>query len=176
MAYALSRRRANNYAAPFLQSEPIAAAFESRHAQHTMDRLHLDAKLSIAHTSIAAWNALMRADPVFGRYAISDIGRSAFLSAFTVEANGMWTVGCKLHRVGGPARTYSDGTKVWYEYGQRHRIGGPARTYAGGSLEWWERDQLHRVDGPACIYANGSKEWYKRGKWHRIGYRTFNRR
>ena len=142
-----------------------------------MDRLHLDAKLSIARTSIAAWNALMRADPIFGRYALSEQGRSMFLVAFTVIEKGEWRVAGKLHRVdipgipgsGGPARVIAGGTEEWYERGKLHRIGGPAITNANGSEMWYEYNKLHRIDGPACIYPDGSKDWYERGKLHRIG-------
>ena len=101
--------------------------------------LHLDAKLSIARTSIAAWNALMRADPIFGRYALTDQGRSAFLAAFTVVKDGEWRVAGWLHRVGGPAITYANGDRGWYGYGQLHRIGGPAVIYPDGFDEWYER-------------------------------------
>ena len=133
------------------------------------DILHFDAKLSIARTSIAAWNALMCADPTFGRYALTDQGQSAFLAALTVVEDGKWAVGGKLHRIDGPAHIDADGTKMWYERNQRHRIGGPAVTYAAGSKLWFEHNQLHRIDGPAVTYANGTKMWYIRDELHRIG-------
>ena len=155
---------------PFLRSEPVADTFDSHQPTLTMGRLHLDAKLSIAHTSIATWNALMRADPIFGRYALSDTGRSDFLSAFTVVENGKWRVGCQLHRIGGPARVCISGTEVWYIHGKLHRIGGPARTWSYGAEEWFEHGELHRIDGPARTWRfSSAEEWYYRGQLHRIG-------
>ena len=54
--------------------------------------LPICAKTAVACTSIAAWNALMRADPEFGRYALSGVGRSAFEIAFTVVDGRHMTV------------------------------------------------------------------------------------
>ena len=42
----------------------------------------------------------------------------------------------KLHRVEGPAVTYTNGDKSWWLNGCRHRIGGPAVEWAN-TTEWW---------------------------------------
>ena len=42
----------------------------------------------------------------------------------------------KLHRVEGPAVTYTNGDKSWWLNGYRHRIGGPAVEWAN-TTEWW---------------------------------------
>ena len=42
-----------------------------------------------------------------------------------------------LHREGGPAIIYKDGTKIWYKYGKLHREDGAAVIYPNGETEWW---------------------------------------
>ena len=64
------------------------------------------------------------------------------------------------HRENGPAVEYADGTKIWYQNGQRHRIDGPAIEWRDGDKRWFQNGQRHRTDGPAVMYANGSKAWY----------------
>ena len=64
-----------------------------------------------------------------------------------------------LHRDGGPAVEWADGTRYWYQNGQRHRTDGPAVEYADGSKLWYQNGQLHRTDGPAVEHADGSKAW-----------------
>ena len=72
---------------------------------------------------------------------------------------------CKiLHRENGPAIEYADGTKSWYQNGDRHRTDGPAIERSNGSKEWYQNGQLHRTDGPAIEYADGTKEWCVNGK------------
>lgn len=46
---------------------------------------------------------------------------------------------CKvLHRENDPAVQYADdGTKCWFQNGQRHRTDGPALVYADGTKEWF---------------------------------------
>ena len=106
----------------------------------------------------------MRADPIFGRYALTDAGRSTFLTAFTTVKDNTWQVAGKLHRIGGPAIIRADGGgEEWWERGQRHRISGPARVYAGGGEVWYDHGDIHRVGGPAVIYADGTRVWYVRG-------------
>jgi len=58
----------------------------------------------------------------------------------------------------------SNGSKLWYQNGERHRTDGPAIEYADGTKCWWLNDKLHRTDGPALEYADGSKYWYLNGK------------
>lgn len=42
-----------------------------------------------------------------------------------------------IHRDGGPAIIYSDGTEEWFQHGKIHRDDGPAVIYASGDTEWW---------------------------------------
>ena len=42
-----------------------------------------------------------------------------------------------LHRIGGPALEYSDGTRWWFKHGKLHRIDGPAVEHSDGSVEFW---------------------------------------
>ena len=55
----------------------------------------------------------------------------------------------ELHREGGPAIEYVDGTKEWWKDGKRHRVDGPAIEYRDGSKRWYRDGELHREDGPA---------------------------
>ena len=62
----------------------------------------------------------------------------------------------------------------WYRnvMGQLHRIGGPAIEYTNGSKEWWQNGQRHRIDGPAIEWRNGVRFWYINGK--RLTKAAFN--
>jgi len=71
-----------------------------------------------------------------------------------------WRINGTLHRIGGPAVIWADGTKFWYVNGIRHRVGGPAVEYLGGNRHWFHYGERHRIDGPAIIQANGQKFWY----------------
>jgi hypothetical protein len=54
------------------------------------------------------------------------------------EGNERWfNMSGRLHREGGPAVTFADGSQFWYKNGQPHRIGGPAIIYADGGEEYW---------------------------------------
>ena len=70
----------------------------------------------------------------------------------------------QLHRVHGPAVEYLDGSKFWYQNGQRHRIDGPAVEYTNGGREWWQNGERHRLDGPAVEYLDGYRAWYANGR------------
>ena len=48
--------------------------------------------------------------------------------------------------------------------GQLHRIGGPAIEYTNGSKEWYQYGLRHRIDGPAIEWRNGVRFWYINGK------------
>jgi hypothetical protein len=74
-----------------------------------------------------------------------------------------WFKNNKLHRDGGPAAVYTDGTKHWFQNGKHHRIDGPAIERANGDKFWYQNGKHHRIDGPACEYANGGKYWYIEG-------------
>ena len=56
--------------------------------------------------------------------------------------------------------------------GQLHRIGGPAIEYTNGSKEWLQNGQRHRIDGPAIEWCNGVRFWYINGK--RLTNAAFN--
>lgn len=58
-----------------------------------------------------------------------------------------------------------DGTIRWYnENGELHREGGPAVEYTNGTKIWYINGKLHREDGPAIEFTNGVKFWYLNGK------------
>jgi hypothetical protein len=56
------------------------------------------------------------------------------------------------------------GDKFWYLHGKLHREGGPAVEYTDGTKKWFLHNRLHREDGPAIEYANGTKFWYLHSK------------
>ena len=58
----------------------------------------------------------------------------------------------------------TNGTKHWYQNGERHRINGPAIEYPNGSKHWYQNGQHHRIDGPAIELPDGTKRWYLNGK------------
>jgi hypothetical protein len=72
-----------------------------------------------------------------------------------------------LHREGGPATKYHDGSEEWFFKGLLHRVDGPAVEYHSRSKEWWIFGNLHREDGPAIERADGRKEWWFDGLRHR---------
>ena len=41
-----------------------------------------------------------------------------------------------------------------------HREGGPAVQYSNGTKKWVIDGKLHREDGPAIEWFDGTKEWY----------------
>jgi len=75
-----------------------------------------------------------------------------------------WYFEGKLHREGGPAVEWSDGTKEWWKNGEHHREDGPAIEYSCGKKYWYKDGKLHREDGPAAELANGKKYWFLEGK------------
>ena len=57
-----------------------------------------------------------------------------------------------------------DGTVRYYNSeGQLHRLDGPAREWSNGSKEWFQNGKCHRLDGPAREWRNGDKEWWVEG-------------
>ena len=52
----------------------------------------------------------------------------------------------------------------WWKNGRLHRLGGPAVIWADGSQEWYVCGQRHRIDGPAVIWIDGTQEWFVRGQ------------
>jgi hypothetical protein len=75
----------------------------------------------------------------------------------------VWYQHGQVHRVGGPAAIWTDGTQYWRLHDQLHRADGPAIIYTNGHQRWYQHDQLHRADGPALIYPDGSSAWYVQG-------------
>ena len=68
-----------------------------------------------------------------------------------------------IHRINGPAIIDLD-YEAWVYNDKYHRIGGPARTWSDdGSQEYYEYGTLHRIDGPAIIRGNGFMAWYENG-------------
>ena len=58
------------------------------------------------------------------------------------------------------------GTTRWYKDAKckiLHRENGPAIEYADGSKSWWQNGQRHRADGPAIEWASGRKDWFING-------------
>ena len=57
------------------------------------------------------------------------------------------------------------GTRRYYNgAGVLHRNGGPAIEYFDGSKRWYQNNRLHRTDGPAAVVdSNGHVEWYING-------------
>ena len=52
----------------------------------------------------------------------------------------------KIHREGGSAFGYVNGSKYWYYNGKRHREGGPAVEYIDGYKEWWIDGKLRKTE------------------------------
>lgn len=73
----------------------------------------------------------------------------------------------ELHREGGPAACYKDGSKWWYRNNELHREDGPAVEHPDGTKEWFLNGELHREGGPAVEWANGDRSWYQHGVRHR---------
>ncbi len=58
-----------------------------------------------------------------------------------------------------------DGTIEWCdEEGGLHRTGGPACVYVNGTEKWYREGKRHRDDGPAAIYPDGRKVWFIEGE------------
>lgn len=90
-------------------------------------------------------------------------GPAVTWSAGTTE----WYAMGNRHREDGPAFEMPDGHKEWWVRGRKHRDNAPAIEKPNGSTEWWVNDRLHREDGPAIEDADGHKEWWVNGKHHR---------
>ena len=69
--------------------------------------------------------------------------------------------------------------KYYYKQGTNilHRIGGPAIEWKQGSTEWYQNGKRHRLDGPAYEggggFNNGHKRWYINGK--KLSEEEFNK-
>lgn len=60
----------------------------------------------------------------------------------------------KLHRDGGPAMIYNNGTEIWYQHGKRHRINGPAVSIPLTQADPYDRNE-YWLDGKQY----GKWEW-----------------
>jgi len=76
----------------------------------------------------------------------------------------LWYRNGNIHREGGPAVIYLNGTKEWYQNGLRHREGGPAIERADGVKAWYQNGLRHREDGPARELPDGRKRWWINGE------------
>ena len=79
-----------------------------------------------------------------------------------------WCQNGLRHRTDGPAIEYASGKKEWYQNGLRHRTDGPAMTHPDGTSVWYQNGRLHRENGPACVWSDGGTEWWQNGQRHRI--------
>jgi hypothetical protein len=64
--------------------------------------------------------------------------------------------------------------EYWYLNGELHREGGPAVIWEDGSQEWWVNGKIHREDGPAYIGSSGYQEWWVNDK--KLTEEEFNNR
>lgn len=79
------------------------------------------------------------------------------------------------HRDDGPAITYLNGDRFWYQNGKLYRKVGPSIEYANGFKYWYQNEEYHREDGPAIEGLNGENHFYIKGRhytekdyWERI--------
>jgi len=63
-----------------------------------------------------------------------------------------------LHRINGPAISYTNGNKEYLQFGKRHRVDGPALQWSDHK-EYWEFGELHRIDGPAIQDIDYTEYW-----------------
>lgn len=92
---------------------------------------------------------------------VADEGKAVLFVAGDVRRL-KYTVKDMLHRVGRPAEVSAEARyRVWAEYGMLHREGGPAVEYTNGSRYWYNYDKLHRLGGPAIEAANGDRYWFE---------------
>lgn len=63
-----------------------------------------------------------------------------------------------------PPKTSQDGVKRWFdEKGVLHREGGPAIVWPDGTQMWFKNGKRHRENGPAVEYPSGNVGWYLDG-------------
>jgi hypothetical protein len=72
----------------------------------------------------------------------------------------------KLHRVGGPAIEYFNGTKAYYIDDILHRVDGPAIESPNGEKEYYQYGKLHNLKGPAYVNSNGTCQYYINGVFY----------
>jgi hypothetical protein len=58
-----------------------------------------------------------------------------------------------------------NGLREWYDADELlHRDGGSAVEWGDGTLEWFCHGLPHRDDGPAIVYDNGVEQWFRHGE------------
>jgi hypothetical protein len=58
------------------------------------------------------------------------------------------------------------GTKLWHDSkGNYHRLDGPAKIWTNGTRFWYVNGERHRLDGPAVEWHKGKLSWYLNGVW-----------
>lgn len=96
-------------------------------------------------------------------------------------------VGSTLHRIGGPAVIFNDGSHVWYQEGVLHNDDGPAvcsytpknddesgllrwrMPHPMATFMWYMHGQCHRIDGPGYVIAYILDEYDNHdGKWKHL--------
>lgn len=61
------------------------------------------------------------------------------------------------------------GNKRWRnDAGMLHREGGPAVIWWNGSKSWFRNGERHREDGPAVERQDGYREWWIHGRYYYI--------
>ena len=48
---------------------------------------------------------------------------------------------------------------IMFDESSLHRIGGPAVIWVDGTKQWWQNGKPHRLDGPAFEWKDGAREW-----------------
>ncbi len=83
----------------------------------------------------------------------------------------VWKQDHVLHRLGGPAVIWENGTQEWYKNGKPHREGDrPAVVHADNTQYWYKNGKPHRGgDKPAVILPDGTRKWCTHGMLHRDG-------
>lgn len=166
--------------------------------------LPLDIRIYISHLDFEIYMRLYYYDAEFRKYANKDTffnnkatiikgERSIYYKVNNITYNNhddgfaYWSINDKTHKLDGPAIIYSNGTKIYYQYGKIHNLYGPAMIHSEGIVkyyvngkkhrengpaiiglkgyyEYWLDDKLHRLDGPAVEYADRTKEYWRYGR------------
>lgn len=69
------------------------------------------------------------------------IEKEVFESGVILNFKKIGRDGRLLHSDEGPACIWPDGTKIWYQGGDKHRIDGPACEFPDGSVEFYWRGE-----------------------------------
>jgi hypothetical protein len=58
-----------------------------------------------------------------------------------------------------------NGARAWWKDDKIHRDGGPAFEWPDGTHYWYKDGKHHRNDGPAVEYSDGNRMWYENGEF-----------